>query len=255
MPSPLHLALLSCLLLGLRHGFDYDHVAAIADITNVQRGWREGMQLGLLYALGHALTVAVLGIAVILFHLTIPAGLDSLSERLVGATLIVLAVYVLFVNVRGWRKDMESAGHRHISRSRVALLISAGRHAAWRAGRWMGSTAKRPDTFAFRYDRSSVFGVGMVHGLGAETPSQLLLFLVAANLGGASRGAIGLAAFLVGLLVMNTLMTASACGLFVGGRERPWLQTGLTSLTAVYSFCVGSVFLFGMSGRLPSLGH
>jgi high-affinity nickel permease len=53
MTTQLQLALFSCALLGLRHGFDYDHLAAISDITSVQRGWREGMRLGLLYALGH----------------------------------------------------------------------------------------------------------------------------------------------------------------------------------------------------------
>jgi len=57
-------ALGSCLLLGLRHGFDYDHLAAISDITAVQRNWRSGLRLGMTYALGHAFTVAVLGIAV-----------------------------------------------------------------------------------------------------------------------------------------------------------------------------------------------
>jgi len=64
MSAQLQLALLSCALLGLRHGFDYDHLAAISDITSVQRGWREGMRLGLLYALGHALTVALLGFCI-----------------------------------------------------------------------------------------------------------------------------------------------------------------------------------------------
>ena len=37
-------ALGSCLLLGLRHGFDYDHLAAISDITAVQRSWRSGLR-------------------------------------------------------------------------------------------------------------------------------------------------------------------------------------------------------------------
>jgi len=58
-------ALGSCLLLGLRHGFDYDHLAAISDITAVQRNWRSGLRLGMTYALGHAFTVAALGIAVL----------------------------------------------------------------------------------------------------------------------------------------------------------------------------------------------
>ena len=254
MSTPLELALVSCLLLGLRHGFDYDHLAAITDITSVQRGWREGMGLGLLYALGHALTVAVLGIGVIFLHLSLPQGLDAIGERLVGATLVVLAVYVLFTLWRS-RSGLLGEGHehKHIARSRIALLISGARYTTWRVRRALGSRQPQPVPFAFRYDSSSVFIVGIIHGLGAETPSQLLLFLLAANLGGTSRGLIGLGCFIAGLLLMNTLMTASASGIFAGSTHRPKLQLTVTSLTAAYSFVVGAIFLFGLSDKLPPL--
>ncbi|HEX7159132.1 MAG TPA: hypothetical protein VF214_08970, partial [Edaphobacter sp.] len=103
------------------------------------------------------------------------------------------------------------------------------------------------------YNRSSAFLVGIIHGLGAETPSQLLLFLLAANLGGTSRGFLGLVCFIGGLLIMNTLMTASASGIFASGRHRPHIQTFITSLTAAYSFIIGSIFLLGVSDKLPPL--
>lgn len=255
MSTPLELALFSCLLLGLRHGFDYDHLAAITDITSVQRGWREGMRLGLLYALGHALTVAILGAGVIFLHLSLPRNLDSVGERLVGATLIVLAMYVVFTLWRS-RSDLSPNGpHRHIARSRIALLISGARYAHWRMRSLVDRNRPKPDPFTFRYDQSSVFLVGIIHGLGAETPSQLLLFLLAANLGGTSRGLIGLGCFIAGLLVMNTLMTASASGVFAGSKHRPRLQITVTSLTAAYSFVVGAIFLFGLSDRLPPLAR
>jgi high-affinity nickel-transport protein len=253
MHTTLQLALISCALLGLRHGFDYDHLAAITDITSVQRSLREGMGLGLLYALGHALTVALLGCAVILLHLSLPVGMDAVGERLVGATLIVLAVYVLVSLLR--RKPAHTHTHTVVARSRIALLVSAARYIAWKLRRLTGSDAARPEPFAFQYDRSSVFVVGIVHGLGAETPSQLLLFLLAANLGGTSRGIFGLLCFIVGLLVMNTLMTASASGVFAGSKHRPRMQSILTSLTAAYSFAIGIVFLFGLSDRLPPLAR
>ena len=255
MVTPLELALLSCLLLGFRHGFDYDHLAAITDITSVQRGWKEGMRLGLLYALGHALTVAVLGVGVIFLHLSLPQHLDAIGERLVGATLIVLAVYV-FASLWRHRKDLPGSAHGHnhtVARSRIALLISGARYAWWRVRRLAQPDLPKPDPFAFHYDRGSVFTVGIIHGLGAETPSQLLLFLLAANLGGTSRGVIGLLAFITGLLVMNTLMTASASGIFAGSTARPRLQAAVTSLTAVYSLAIGTIFLFGLSDRLPAL--
>jgi high-affinity nickel-transport protein len=249
MTSTLELALFSCVLLGLRHGFDYDHLAAISDITSVQRGWREGMKLGLLYALGHALTVAILGSAVIFLHLSMPPHLDAVSERLVGATLIVLAVYVFISFLR--RKP--NAGHYHIPRSRIALLISGARYTGWRLRRLCNPDTPQPPPFSFQYNQSSVFVVGIIHGLGAETPSQLLLFLLAANLGGTSRGFIGLLCFIVGLLLMNTLMTASASGIFASATHRPRVQTFVTSLTAAYSFVLGAIFLLGISDRLPPL--
>jgi hypothetical protein len=190
---------------------------------------------------------------VVLLHLSLPRNLDGVGERLVGATLIVLAVYV-FLSLWRHRHHLRAAGHAHpVAPSRITLLISGGRYLGWRLRRLAQPETPRPDPFRFRYDRSSVFTVGIIHGLGAETPSQLLLFLLAANLGGTSRGLIGLLAFIVGLLLMNTLMTASASGIFVGSQARPRLQAAVTSLTALYSFAVGTVFLFGLSDRLPAL--
>ena len=250
MSSALELALVSCALLGLRHGFDYDHLAAITDITSVQRNWREGMRLGLLYALGHAITVAILGSAVIFLHLSLPRNLDAIGERLVGATLILLALYVL---ISFFRRRSDPTHHHALPPSRIALLITGARHAKWRVQRLHNPDAPHPEPFSFRYDKGSVLLVGIIHGLGAETPSQLLLFLLAANLGGTSRGFLGLLCFIAGLLIMNTLMTASASGIFASSTHRPRLQTLITSLTAVYSFIIGAIFLLGVSDKLPAL--
>lgn len=261
MSHSLELALLSCALLGLRHGFDYDHLAAITDITGVQRNWREGMRLGLLYALGHALTVAALGVCVIALHLTIPPGLDAIGERLVGATLLLLAAYVAISWLRHHRAHASAAalGHPHpiapAPRSRIALLVSGTRYLAWRVRRFRNPTLPQPDAFRFDYSNASVFFVGILHGLGAETPSQLLLFLLAAQLGGTTQGLLGLLCFVLGLLAMNTLMTASAGGVFASSSNLPRLQTIATSLAVAYSAIIGTLFLFGISDKLPALAH
>jgi high-affinity nickel-transport protein len=99
-----------------------------------------------------------------------------------------------------------------------------------------------------------VFSIGIIHGLGAETPSQLLLFLLAANLGGVTLGLLGLSVFLAGLLVMNTLMTASAVGIFGLSAAKPSVLRFVIAATAAYSVVVGGVFLFGASSFLPQLG-
>jgi hypothetical protein len=48
-----------------------------------------------------------------------------------------------------------------------------------------------------------------------------MIFLLAANLGGALLGMAGLGRFLAGLLIMNALMTASAAGVFGVSRHLP----------------------------------
>ena len=111
-----------------------------------------------------------------------------------------------------------------------------------------------PEDKRWNYTPRSVVMIGLVHGLGAETPSQLMIFLLAANLGGVSKGFIGLAMFISGLLVMNTIMTALSVGIFGASSRLPRLQFVVTALTAIYSLAVGAFFLFGSSALLPPLG-
>jgi hypothetical protein len=246
MNAPLEITLISCAVLGFRHGFDYDHIAAISDITSVQQKSSTAMRLGLLYALGHAAMIALLGGIVILFQLSLPPRLDSLAERLVGLTLIVLAIYVLGSLVRG--------NPTAIPPSRAALLIRGFRKLRRRFTSTPSGVSTTLDCDEnLNYTGPIAFGIGVIHGLGAETPSQLALFLLAANLGGIGKGIGGMAMFLIGLLVMNTLMTASACGLFRGTAPHPRVARAFIGLTAIYSFIIGCIFLLGSSGHLPSL--
>jgi high-affinity nickel-transport protein len=65
---------------------------------------------------------------------------------------------------------------------------------------------------------------------------------------------IGLAMFIVGLLVMNTVMTKSAVALFCFNSRLPRSQFVGAEQTAIYSLAVSTFFLFGSSGLLPLLG-
>jgi hypothetical protein len=270
----LQLALLSAAVLGFRHGLDYDHIAAITDISSVQARVSDAMKFGLLYVLGHATTIAVLGSAAIGFRLSLPAASDRWAERLVGITLLVLGFYVLGTFFR------PSTGHHHARpRTRITLLVNGVLWLYWRMTRIFGGTRVRPpQVFQDGYGTTSSFVVGVIHGLGAETPTQLLLFLVAANLGGTGAGLLGLLMFILGLLIMNTLMCGLAAGLFSLDRLRSWLGpaaesqgilarslnsmlnavsanalSSLTLLTSAYSIVVGAIFLLGVADKLPSL--
>src|SRR5205085_36505 len=73
---------------GFRHGIDWDHIAALTDITSSQNNSRRSMFLATLYAIGHGLVVFALGFAAIVFAQQLPRGVDVVMERFVGATLI-----------------------------------------------------------------------------------------------------------------------------------------------------------------------
>ncbi len=243
-------ALGSCLLLGLRHGFDYDHLAAISDITAVQRNWKSGLRLGMTYALGHACMVVALGVAVLQLHMGLPRGLDHWTERLIGLTLIVLGLGVVAGILR---KDAHGHTHSRIE-SRLAIAINGVLWVAWRVRRVWKRDAARPQRFQWMYNGKSVFLIGLLHGIGAETPSQLALFFLTANLGGTSRGMMGLAAFAIGLVAMNALMTASMGGAFKAGGYHPRFYHVIAWTGAAYSCIIGLIFLLGISDRLPPLG-
>jgi high-affinity nickel permease len=253
----LRLALLSAAVLGFRHGLDYDHIAAITDISSVQAKARDAMRYGLLYVIGHATTIAILGIAAIAFRISLPAASDRWAERLVGITLLALGIYVLgtFFRSSFLNHSRDNTEHRHFRpRTRITLLVNGVLWLYWRLSRIFGGTrAEAPQVFKDGYGTGSTFLVGVIHGLGAETPTQILLFLLAANLGGTAAGLLGLLMFIVGLLAMNTLMCASATGLFSSVLARPQASHVLTLATSAYSIVVGVIFLVGSADKLPSL--
>jgi hypothetical protein len=162
--------------------------------------------------------------------------------------LLLLGVYVLGTFLR-------PSAHSHAHpQTRITLMLNGLLWVYWRLSRIFGGTrVEAPQVFKDGYGTSSTFLVGVIHGLGAETPTQILLFLMAANLGGTGAGLLGLLMFILGLLAMNTLMCASAAGLFSATFSSPKALRALTLATAAYSIVVGTIFVLGSAGKLPSL--
>jgi hypothetical protein len=103
-----------------------------------------------------------------------------------------------------------------------------------------------------QYGRATAFGVGMIHGVGAETPTQLLIFLTAAGAGGRLAGELVLVAFIVGLLVSNSLITVGSAFGFLRASRNWTLYLIVALLTALFSTVIGLLFLFGKD-TLPAL--
>ena len=113
---------------------------------------------------------------------------------------------------------------------------------------------KHPEPDAFmNYGRRTAFLVGMIHGVGAETPTQLLIFLTAAGAGGPVVGEVLLGTFLVGLLASNSLITAGTAFGFMRATENWTLYVSVAVLTATFSLVIGTLFILGKGTLLPAL--
>ncbi len=71
LPSFVGIVLLG-LFLGMRHSTDPDHVIAVSTIASRERSVGQGAMIGVLWGVGHTLTIFLVGSAIILFGLAIP---------------------------------------------------------------------------------------------------------------------------------------------------------------------------------------
>jgi hypothetical protein len=91
----------------------------------------------------------------------------------------------------------------------------------------------------------TAFGIGMLHGIGAETPTQLLLFVTAAGVGSNVVGLGVVIVFVSGLFVMNTAVAVASAFGFAGGRRLPRLYTSVALATGIFSLLIGSAYALG----------
>src|SRR3989442_4015023 len=228
-------------VLGFRHGFDWDHIAAITEITITTIAWqadddvramapmprhehdappgahghsheatgplhalaesrfaheqRHAIGLASLYALGHASVVLVLGILALLLGAVLPDWVDPILEKVVGVTLVLLGVWVIYSVVQYLRGKSDFR-----LRSRWMLVFDLARNAWDSLQARIHGHQHRPSAHSTQYGPRTAFGVGMIHGVGAETGSQALLLAGIAGVTG-TTGIVILLAFIVGLLL------------------------------------------------------
>jgi high-affinity nickel permease len=84
-------------LLGLRHATDPDHIAAVTTLVAASRehAARRAAALGAFWGLGHALTLIVFGLPIMLFERYLPEPLQRSAETAVGVLIVFLAVRLL----------------------------------------------------------------------------------------------------------------------------------------------------------------
>jgi high-affinity nickel permease len=230
----------TALVLGLRHGIDWDHIAAITDISGSQTSKKDSFLNGLSYALGHATVIIILGLLAIIVGIQLPEWVDTVMEPIVGVTLVALGIWLLgSIIVHG--KNFKLMSRWMLLARGIRRLVHGHSH---------NELSKEiEDGVGFK----SAFGVGMVHGIGAETPTQLLIFVTAAGVGGKFVGSLLVLSFVVGLVISNTIITLLSIYGFSGVQKNPTLYLGLGSISGIFSLIVGILFLTGNGTILPAI--
>lgn len=236
--------LLTVLLLGLVHGIDWDHIAAISDITGTVSERRLGLWLGSMYAAGHAFMNLALGALAILVGIALPEWMDRFMEPVVGLTLIFLAGWIAY--------SLFQSGDAFQLRSRWMLVFDGLRAmAVWTAGQVRGEPQPFQIRTASTYGTRTAFSIGMIHGIGAETATQALLFLAVAGLGGKVLGTLMLTTFVMGLFISNSAITVASIHGFQAARGSSTALRIVGGFVAVFSLVLGLLFLTGQGTMLP----
>ena len=129
------------ILLGVRHATDPDHLAAVSTLISSgrERTRRAAAHLGIAWGLGHATTLFLFGLPIVLYRAYLPGAVQEGAETAVGLLIVGLALWLL---VR-WHRGVF---HPHA-------------HGATRSPR---TTVQ-------------AYGIGLVHGMGGSAGVGILL--------------------------------------------------------------------------------
>ncbi|MEP7360383.1 MAG: hypothetical protein ABI744_02280 [Chloroflexota bacterium] len=295
--------LLTALVLGLRHGIDWDHLAAITDITSTtsaaeaaeveheeaheqSHGHEHGhggaaemathetepeehephpphtpvkhrnflqlergpVVLGTLYALGHATVVVIIGAAALLVGAQLPDWVDPIMAKVVGLTLLLLGIWV-FISLYNYVRH----GEAFRLRSRWMLVFDGVRYGWRRFQGWLHGHQHVEPLEMSSYGPRTAFGVGLIHGIGAETATQVLFIAAIGGAGSIGLGIPMMLAFVVGLLISNTAIVIISASGFLASQGRRQIYVVVGTIAGVFSLVIGAAFLFGFEDLLPNL--
>jgi hypothetical protein len=208
------------LLLGFRHAFEPDHLAAVSTLATRQGSLLDACRLGVAWALGHTASVGIVVLVIMVGELHLPQRLWPAADLLVALLLIGLGGSVLLRYARGrW--------HMHVHTHGAGPHLHLHSHAH-------GPAHVHPHA---RGDVRRSVGFGLLHGLAGG--AAILVLLVAAAPTRAAQLAYFLA-FAAGTMVGMLLVSVSLAGIVRLASERGtrW-ATGLHLGSAAASVAVG----------------
>ncbi|MBI3614973.1 MAG: hypothetical protein HY211_00475 [Candidatus Omnitrophica bacterium] len=213
------LLLLTGLVLGIRHAFDRDHVAAVTHFVSLEPDPLKSAWFGCRWAIGHALTVLILGSLIILFHLKFDPSFERYAELAVGVSLLILGIWRLVLLMQERRHEHR---HAHVKTEHTHLHS----HEPGRGHvHWFAPTL-----------------VGMVHGASGTVELFVLIPIT-------MMAAAWLAYIYIGLFSLGCAVSMSGYGYLAGRFYHRANQTGrkiyrvLVILTSLSGLVLGVIWI------------
>jgi high-affinity nickel-transport protein len=250
----------------MRHATDPDHVIAVTTILSRERRLRVATRIGVVWGLGHTLTVLIVGAGIIVFKIAIPARLGLSMEFAVAVVLILLGIGSATNLVRRVVSRL-----RGRSSGRDELIVHTHVHAhggALHSHPHVHAEAHEPGGAAMHHDHRidaralpplsarrpllRSFGVGLVHGLAG---SAAIALLVLSAIPDALWATLYLAIFCIGTIVgMALTTTAIAAPFMAASRRASWIHQGLVTGSGLLSLGFGLFLAYqiGVVDRLFS---
>jgi high-affinity nickel-transport protein len=242
--------------LGMRHATDPDHVIAVSTIVSRQRSIRHAALIGILWGLGHTITIFLVGSAIILFGVVIPPRLGLTMELSVGLMLILLGV----LNLTGFTRwltetftpgSIDSSGgatHAHVHQHGDYIHTHPHHHEPETHGHAENATPVGWMDRAFGqlgvYQAVRPLAVGLVHGLAGSAAVALLVLTTIRD----PRWAIVyLLVFGIGTIAGMMLITAAIALPFKYSQARfTRLNRGLAIASGLLSVAFGIFIVYKM---------
>lgn len=239
--------------LGMRHATDSDHVVAVTTIVGRQRSISDAALTGIFWGIGHSLTLLVVGGAIILFGLVIPARLGLSLEFCVALMLILLGAINLRATMRSLRNASAVAvgegdhANRHEYSHQHGDYVHTHSHGHDAESHGHAADAVPPAKLDRWFGRLRIYQmlrpvvIGIVHGLAGSAAVALLVLPIIRNPAWAMAY---LLIFGVGTIAGMMLITAAIAVPITYTARFHFLHRHLGTAAGVLSLCFGFFLVY-----------
>lgn len=241
--------------LGMRHATDPDHVIAVSTIVARYRKVAQAAWIGILWGVGHTVTIVAVGTGIVVFGWVIPTRLGLSMEFSVALMLVLLGV----MNLTGMLGRINEVVNERLSaqtpRHTHGDLRELEHHSHEREQaqlNWMD----RHFSGLGGYRLLRPLAVGLVHGLAG---SAAVALLVLATIRDARWAVAYLLVFGAGTIAGMMLVTmAMAAPIVYGGRKFAHLNARLRLVSGAISLAFGLFLIYEIgfvNGLFSSHAH